>query len=120
MGNREFPVRNDREVLEGSHTEKLGTSIPALQPLEDDPADFRQKLNPIEPDYRAVTDAFLQSVDAGSGEDIFFAGSFREVLVMEIYQLLMHGETVAVCKNCGKPFVAFNRSDTLYCSRPAP
>lgn len=36
----------------------FGTSIPVLQPLEDDPADFRQKLNPIEPDYRAVTDAF--------------------------------------------------------------
>ena len=98
----------------------LGTSIPVLQPLEDDPADFRQKLNPVEPDYRAVTDAFLESVDSGSGEDIFFAGSFREVLVMEAYQLLRHGETVAVCKNCGKPFVAFNRSDTLYCSRTAP
>ncbi len=98
----------------------LGTPIPVLQPLEDDPADFRQKLNPIEPDYRAITDAFLESVDAGSGEDIFFAGSFREVMVMEAYQLLGHGETVAVCKNCGKPFVAFKRSDTLYCSRPAP
>lgn len=110
----------DAEKFRSYAEHMLGTSIPVLQPLEDDPADFRQKLSPIEPDYRAVTDAFLQSVDAGSGEDIFFAGSFREVLVMETYQLLRHGEMVAVCKNCRKPFVAFNRSDTLYCSRPAP
>lgn len=110
----------DPEKFRSYAEHMLGTSIPVLQPLENDPADLRQKLNPAEPNYRAVTDAFLQSVETGGGEDIFFAGGFREVLVMELYQLLKYGETVAVCKNCGKPFVAFNRSDTFYCGRPAP
>jgi len=56
---------------------------------------------------------------SGAGENIFFADSFREVLVMELYQLLKSGETVVVCRNCGKPFAAFNRSDTFYCDRTA-
>lgn len=120
VGMQEDGRLRDPEKFRSYAEHMLGTSIPVLQPLENDPADFRQKLDPVEPDYKAVTDAFLQSVDAGSGEDIFFADSFREVLVMELYQLLKAGETVAVCRNCWKPFVAFNRSDTFYCDRPAP
>ncbi len=120
LGMQEDGRLRDPEKFRSYAEHMLGTSIPVLQPLENDPADFRQRLDPAEPDYRAVTDAFLQSVDAGGGEDIFFADSFREVLVMELYQLLKSGETVAVCRNCGKPFAAFNRSDTFYCDRTAP
>lgn len=98
----------------------LGTPVPVLLPVENAPADARLRIDPMWPDYRAVTDAFMESVDAGGGEDIFLADSFREVLVMELYQLLSSGETVSVCRNCGKPFAAFNRSDTFYCDRLAP
>lgn len=37
-----------------------------------------------------------------------------------IYQIIKHGFAVNKCKNCNKYFVAFNRSDTLYCDRISP
>ncbi|MCM1345444.1 MAG: hypothetical protein NC246_16620, partial [Muribaculaceae bacterium] len=42
----------------------LGTPIPVLLPVENAPADARLRLDPVRPDYRAVTDAFVESVDA--------------------------------------------------------
>lgn len=41
-------------------------------------------------------------------------------LCMTFYQLLDKGYLIKKCENCGKYFVPFNRSDTLYCDRFAP
>ena len=49
----------DPEKFRSYAEHMLGTSIPVQQPRENDPADFRQKLDPAEPDYKSVTDAFL-------------------------------------------------------------
>jgi hypothetical protein len=37
-----------------------------------------------------------------------------------LYYLLDRGYTIKKCSNCGKYFVPFNRSDTIYCDRPSP
>ena len=110
----------DAELFRSYAEIMLGTPVPVLHLMENNPTDIRLNLNPLKPDYRCITDSFFRAMDAGSGEDMFLAGSFRDFLVMELYQLLKGGETVLTCKNCGKRFVAFNRSDTLYCDRRAP
>lgn len=96
----------------------LTTAVPVLYLADDE--DTRLNLNPAQPDYRAITDAFLKDIDEDIGEDTFFADDFRGLLVMELYQLLKGGETVLICQNCGRKFVTFTRSDTLYCDRRAP
>jgi hypothetical protein len=37
-----------------------------------------------------------------------------------IHQIIKHGYIIKQCENCGKYFVAYNRSDTLYCDRISP
>lgn len=40
--------------------------------------------------------------------------------VFDVHQMLTQGIAVRKCKNCGKFFIPYSRSDTLYCSRPSP
>lgn len=46
--------------------------------------------------------------------------SVIEFICANIYYILTHGMTIKCCENCGKFFVAYNRSDTLYCDRKSP
>ena len=43
-----------------------------------------------------------------------------EFLCSNIYYILSHDFELKRCENCGKFFVAYNRSDTLYCDRQSP
>lgn len=43
-----------------------------------------------------------------------------EYIVAVLYYILINNMTIKHCENCGKFFVAYNRSDTLYCDRPSP
>ncbi len=96
----------------------LDIDVPALYVAYE--GGTRLELNPLKPNYRAITDAFLSDIDMDISEDTFFPKDFRRLLVMELYQLLQGGETVLTCRNCGRKFVTFTRSDTLYCNRRAP
>ncbi len=108
----------DTELFRSYAEGVLGTDIPTLDMAG--VGATRLKLNPLKPDYRAITDAFLNDIDTDIGEDVFFAKDFYQLLVMELYQLLRGGETVLTCRNCGKKFVTFTRSDALYCNRLSP
>lgn len=37
-----------------------------------------------------------------------------------LFEILRHGLIIKKCKNCGKYFIPFNRSDTMFCDRDAP
>lgn len=120
VGIQENEVLRNGELFRSYAEIILKTQLPALHLLENDPASTRLYLNPLNPDYRRVTDAFLCDMEAGSGLSLFLAEDFREYLVMSLYYLIRSGCTVTTCQNCGRQFVAYNRSDTLYCDRAAP
>ncbi|MDE6947559.1 MAG: hypothetical protein K2P14_10300, partial [Anaeroplasmataceae bacterium] len=42
------------------------------------------------------------------------------VILNDCKKRYAYEERQHVCKNCGKPFIAKNRSDTYYCDRPSP
>ncbi len=48
------------------------------------------------------------------------ADSLIEFICSCIYYILSHDITIKRCENCNKFFVAYNRSDTLYCDRQSP
>ncbi len=43
-----------------------------------------------------------------------------EFLAHCFYSTIMKGYSINKCENCGKYFIAYNRSDTLYCDRLSP
>ena len=101
---------------------RLGTSLPVLRRLGNDPQKIRFHIDQQNPeaDYRKITDSFVQSMRENPADRYYIAPGFREFLVMELYCLIKSGCTISTCRNCGKLFVAYNRSDTQYCDRPSP
>ena len=43
-----------------------------------------------------------------------------EYLTASFLQLIENNYSILKCNNCGKYFIAYNRSDTLYCDRISP
>ncbi len=109
---------HDAELFRSYAAFYLGTNVPTLYKV--DAIDERVYFNPMNPDYSVPIDAFLREISYVTDESIFLAKDYQELLVMELYLLVKNNETVLTCRNCGKKFVAFTRSDTLYCDRPAP
>ena len=43
--------------------------------------------------------------------------SIDDLIRYELFLLLTQGKGYKICKNCGRPFIPFGRSDILYCDR---
>lgn len=59
-------------------------------------------------------------LDATLDEYSIMPSSLTEFICSCIYYILSHDITIKRCENCNKFFVAYNRSDTLYCDRQSP
>ena len=46
--------------------------------------------------------------------------SIEEYLTASFLELIKHSYNILKCKNCGKYFIAYKRTDTLYCDRISP
>ncbi len=114
------PALYNTELFRSYCETMLDTSVPALHRLENNPSDTRLHLDRRNPDYRRITDTFLSDMQAGSGLTFFIADDFQELLCGALYHLVQTGSPIAFCRNCGKAFVALNRSGTLYCDRISP
>lgn len=112
----------DVELFRSYAELKLGTSMPVLHRVESDPQKMLFHINQQNPeaDYQVITDSFVQSMRENPAHRYYIADGFQEFLVMELYCLIRSRCTISTCRNCGKVFVAYNRSDTQYCDRPSP
>ncbi|MFT8890125.1 MAG: DUF6076 domain-containing protein [Ethanoligenens sp.] len=120
-------MRRDSALWDGelfrSYAElKLGTHLPVLHRVEGDPQKMLFHINQQNPeaDYHEITDSFVQSMQENPTHRYYVADGFREFLVMELNCLIQSRCTISTCRNCGRVFVAYNRSDTQYCDRPSP
>ena len=121
-GLRTNPDLWDGELFRSYAELKLGTSLPVLHQLENDPQKMLFLIDPRDPEpaYQQITDTFVQDMRVNPAHHIYLANGFKEFLVMELYCLIQSGCTISTCRNCGKVFVAYNRADTQYCDRPSP
>jgi hypothetical protein len=112
----------DSELFRSYVELQLGTRLPVLRRLENDQRKIRFHINQQNPkaDYRGITDSFVRIMQENPTHRYYIAPGFREFLVMELYCLIQNGCTISTCRNCGKAFVAYNRSNTQYCDRPSP
>lgn len=46
--------------------------------------------------------------------------SFKDMAGLSLQKLIDHHSTIKRCENCGKFFIAYTRSDALYCDRKSP
>ena len=51
---------------------------------------------------------------------VYECETIEDVCVASLHYLITKGMLIRKCKNCGKYFIAYNRSDTVYCDRPSP
>lgn len=51
---------------------------------------------------------------------VYDCETVEDVCIASLHFLITHRFTIRKCKNCGKYFVAYKRSDTEYCDRPSP
>lgn len=50
----------------------------------------------------------------------YLAEGSLDFLIASMYEIVRNGYLIKRCQLCGKLFVPYNRSDTIYCDRPAP
>ena len=104
-GNKKLNNTNIFRYFCNTFTKKI---IPEYLPPLGIPEDFSiQKFLEILDD---VDDSFLN----------FSCDSVYEFLNANICSVLNLGLSFKLCKNCGKIFVPYHRSDTLYCDRKSP
>jgi hypothetical protein len=65
-------------------------------------------------------DNFLKLLNSKSSHLKVSCNNLIEYICSNIYYILNNNMTIKRCENCGKFFVAYNRSDTLYCDRKSP
>lgn len=64
---------------------------------------------------------FIQNINNSSTHELsFYCESVEEFINANINCVLSKGLTFQNCKNCGKIFVPYHRTDTLYCDRKSP
>lgn len=64
---------------------------------------------------------FLHNINNSSTHELdFYCESVEEFINANINCVLSKGLTFQKCKNCGKIFVPYHRTDTLYCDRKSP
>ena len=51
---------------------------------------------------------------------VYDCETIEDVCIASLHFLITHKLAIRKCKNCGKYFVAYKRSDTEYCDRPSP
>lgn len=72
----------------------------------------------------AMLKKFAKAVQSSSAKQetsvLLHGQSLKEYLVNTFFLILQRRYTVKRCKNCGRYFVSFTRSDALYCDRESP
>jgi hypothetical protein len=63
--------------------------------------------------------AFYENIK-GHMETKYNAGSFEDICAASLLELAKNNFIIKICKNCGKYFIPFFRSDTIYCDRKSP
>ena len=63
---------------------------------------------------------FVSTLQYSEMEDTFILSDHIEYCTTVLYHLLDKNYSIKKCKNCGKFFVAFQRSDSKYCDNPSP
>lgn len=51
---------------------------------------------------------------------VYECETVEDACCASLHFLLTHNFTIRKCRNCGKYFIAYNRSDAIYCDRPSP
>lgn len=69
---------------------------------------------------KVVQDVFLNLMHLSDNRSIFSVVSFDRFLISSIYYFFLNGFRFNRCKNCGKFFIPFSRSDELYCNNASP
>ncbi len=71
---------------------------------------------------KAENSKIFTSGPLGSNEiiDGLFSDNILTAMYYELYMVLENNLPIRFCKNCGKPFVAQKRADSVYCDRVVP
>lgn len=69
-----------------------------------------------------VVDRFIEKLEYPTNEAFYeySCENIFEFITANLYNIFDSGLTVKKCNNCGKFFVPYNRSDTIYCDRVSP
>ena len=71
--------------------------------------------------FEDTIESFVNGIKRSKFEiQSFPCRNLLEFLCTSVYQILKNGYTIKQCSNCGKLFVPYNRSDTIYCDRQSP
>jgi len=50
----------------------------------------------------------------------YVCNDFLDICISSLHFILSNGYSIRQCENCGKYYIPYNRSDTLYCDRASP
>ncbi|NLB35885.1 MAG: hypothetical protein GX824_01030 [Clostridiales bacterium] len=80
--------------------------------------DFAKSMKEERLDF--TIDSFVKSIRPSGSPNVYGSDKHIEAIAYMFKALLQNSHFVKKCENCGKYFVPYNRSDTIYCDRKSP
>lgn len=117
-------------LIDQAYGVKRGTAEAALRMIYERPKD--SSLTPLEQyyQYEQSIPEFQNQLHSGFTVKLGLRGdsgtavvpltelaAIDDLIRYELFLLLMQGKGYKICKNCGRPFIPYGRSDILYCDR---
>jgi len=101
------------ECISGCHIEKQDSAVPYSD------FDFLDEIEPGK-DLGILVEQVTKDFFASSNSEVVLSISQENFLPTSVYYFLSNNLLIKRCKNCGKYFIPFSRSDEIYCNDQSP